>query len=493
MIRISSRKRKTLVAIAFLLPNILGFTAFILIPLLLSFGLSFTDWNILRHNIFHSDSLRFIGFDNFLRLYGDPLFWQSLGNTFFFMMGLPFAVIGSLAAALMLTRATIRPRSPAIAVSIAAVLMTFSGVTFLVLGASEMSIVTLFLLLAGGIFLGGIFSGGILYRTLFYLPHFTAGVATFVLWKKLYNPHVGPINQGLEVILDGVSAVALSVPPLFTVVLPVLAFFGLMAATLWQVRRLVRNWYEATTGLNGVIAGLLWPGMALGLTCYWGGLLREMAVLAGGICCVSLVVFVISRPRPWGVVAPGKGIGTELTLWMVFVPVTSIAALTLAQGGQMPDLAREGISPPNWLAEYHWAKPALMIMALWAAIGSNNMILYLAGLGNISPELYEAADIDGASASQRFRFITWPQLAPVTFFIVVMGVIHGLQGGFEMARTMTEGGPAGATTTLSYFIFIGGFETGALGYASAAAWVLFALVFFFSLINFKFGNVHDSY
>ena len=76
----------------------------------------------------------------------------------------------------------------------------------------------------------------------------------------------------------------------------------------------------------------------------------------------------------------------------------------------------------------------------------------------------------------------------MTFFIAVMGVINGLQGGFEMARTMTQGGPAGATTTLSYFIFTQGFETGRLGYASAIAWVLFGLVFVFSLVNFRFGN-----
>ncbi len=131
-----------------------------------------------------------------------------------------------------------------------------------------------------------------------------------------------------------------------------------------------------------------------------------------------------------------------------------------------------------------------MIMALWAAIGSNNMILYLAGLTNIPQELYEAADMDGASAGQRFWHITWPQLGPVTFFVTIMGVIEGLQGGFEMARTMTNGGPAGSTTTLSFLIYAEGFETGRLGYASAVAWVLFALVFVLSLVNFRFGSRH---
>ncbi len=173
---------------------------------------------------------------------------------------------------------------------------------------------------------------------------------------------------------------------------------------------------------------------------------------------------------------------------MLVIPVLLLLAAGLVIGPLLPAAAAGGIDPPNWLGSYYWSKPAFIMMMLWAAIGSNNMILYLAGLSNISPELYEAADMDGATAAQRFWFITWPQLAPVTFFISIMSIIYGLQGGFEMARAMTTGGPAGSTTTLSYFIFNEGFETGRMGYASAIAWVLFALVFVLSLCNFRYGN-----
>ncbi len=69
-----------------------------------------------------------------------------------------------------------------------------------------------------------------------------------------------------------------------------------------------------------------------------------------------------------------------------------------------------------------------------------------------------------------------------------MSMIYGLRGGFEIARTMTEGGPDGATTTLAYYIYQEGFQTGALGYASAIAWTLFALVFAVTLFNWQFGN-----
>jgi multiple sugar transport system permease protein len=69
-----------------------------------------------------------------------------------------------------------------------------------------------------------------------------------------------------------------------------------------------------------------------------------------------------------------------------------------------------------------------------------------------------------------------------------MGMIGGLQGGFEMARVMTNGGPAGQTTTLAYYIYTEGFETGRLGYASAVSWTLFLLVLVVTLFNWKFGN-----
>jgi multiple sugar transport system permease protein len=120
------------------------------------------------------------------------------------------------------------------------------------------------------------------------------------------------------------------------------------------------------------------------------------------------------------------------------------------------------------------------------------MLLYLAGLSGIPKSLYEAAEIDGARGFTRFWHVTWPQLAPVTFFIFVMSMIGGLQGGFEMARTMTQGGPAGATTTLSYFIFSEGFETGRLGFASAVAWAMFVLVFAITLFNWKFGGRYNE-
>ncbi|MHB8635932.1 MAG: carbohydrate ABC transporter permease [Fimbriimonadaceae bacterium] len=134
------------------------------------------------------------------------------------------------------------------------------------------------------------------------------------------------------------------------------------------------------------------------------------------------------------------------------------------------------------------ARDAINLLGVWAGIGGSNMLLYLAGLTNVPEELIEAAYVDGAGKWAAFRRITWPQLAPTTFFIVVMSIIGGLQGGFETARVMTTGGPAGTTTTVAYYIFNKAFEEYRLGYASAVTWVLFAVIFAVTLFNWRFGN-----
>ena len=142
----------------------------------------------------------------------------------------------------------------------------------------------------------------------------------------------------------------------------------------------------------------------------------------------------------------------------------------------------------KWIADPAWAKPALIIMGLWVAIGGQNCILYLAGLQGIPQELYEVAEIDGAGRWQKLRYITWPMLAPTTFFIFVMSIIYGFQSGFVGIHVLTHGGPAGATTNLLYYIYNHAFEWFKMGRASALAMILFAVVFTVTLINWKFGR-----
>jgi multiple sugar transport system permease protein len=140
---------------------------------------------------------------------------------------------------------------------------------------------------------------------------------------------------------------------------------------------------------------------------------------------------------------------------------------------------------PAWLESTAWAKSALIIMNVWATAGGANMVLYLAALQNVDPTLHEAASIDGASKWRQFLAITWPMVSPTTAFVLTMGIIGGFQGGFDAAYVMTRGGPAGATTTLSYFIYENGFRYFYMGRAAAASWILFLMVLSITFVNWK--------
>ncbi|MBT3342838.1 MAG: sugar ABC transporter permease [Gemmatimonadetes bacterium] len=285
----------------------------------------------------------------------DGRFWYYLYNTLYMMMGLPLAIVGALSLALLLNEelplGTWRSRTIGAGacggLAIVCVILGF-GLDWPNVGV-----------LAGiiWVFAGLGFQFNIVtFRTIFYLPQFTSGVAVYVLWKSLYRPETGPINQGLE--------------SLFT-----------------------------TLGL--------------------------------------------------------------------------------------------ALVPPSWLAEIAWAKPAIVAMGVWIFIGGQNMLLYLAALSNVPLELIDAANVDGAGRWQRFRHVTWPQLAPTTFFISIVSVIGGLQGGFEQARVMTEGGPAGSTTALSYYIYNKMFGDLDMGYAAAISWVLFAVIFLATALNWRFGRSQE--
>jgi len=338
--------RTRLVALSFLLPNFIGFCTFTVGPVVFSLIVSFTNWTLIK-----SVPLRWIWFDNFAKMFNTPDFWLYFINTIYLMLGMPIAIGGSLFLAIVLSQ---RLR------------------------------------------------GVVVYRTLFYLPTFTTGVALFILWKKLYNPEFGPINHVLQYVLAPVN--------------------GAMGDVLTH-------------------AGFGWMLPALEHAGVWPFL------------------------EP-----PGWLISTRNLLGLAVEHVDIVAE-------------QFGLG----------ARDAIIIMGIWTAVGGGNMLLYLAGISNIPQDLYEAAQIDGAGRWAKFRHVTWPQLAPTTFFIIIMSFIMGLQGGFEQARVMTLGGPAGTTTTLSYYIYTKAFEEFQIGYASAIAWVLFTLIFAVTLLNWRFGSRYVNY
>ena len=141
-----------------------------------------------------------------------------------------------------------------------------------------------------------------------------------------------------------------------------------------------------------------------------------------------------------------------------------------------------GIPGPTWLGSTKWAMPAVIIEDIWASLGFM-IVIFLAGLQGISREYYEAAAIDGANALQQLRHITFPLISPVTFFLLVTGLISSFQA-FSVPFVMTGGGPANATLMIVMYLYNHAFRQQHMGFASAIAYVVFLVIIFFTVINF---------
>ena len=139
--------------------------------------------------------------------------------------------------------------------------------------------------------------------------------------------------------------------------------------------------------------------------------------------------------------------------------------------------------PPNFLGSTRWAKPAIVVLTLWKNTGFT-MVIYLAALQNVPVELHDAAEVDGANNWQRFRNITVPLVSPTTFFLLVYQMIGAFQlfaEPFVMSRG--TGGPGQSTLTIVFYVYQNAFQFGRMGKAAAIAWVLFAFILLFTLIQ----------
>ncbi len=138
---------------------------------------------------------------------------------------------------------------------------------------------------------------------------------------------------------------------------------------------------------------------------------------------------------------------------------------------------------PKWMGSTKWAMPAVIIVSIWQNLGYA-MVLFLAGLQNIHQEVRDAAELDGATGWDRFWTITLPLLSPTMFFVLIISIIGSFQV-FELVFVMTKAGPANATNTLVYYIYQNGFQFYQMGYASAAAMILFLIVLVFTLAQYR--------
>lgn len=166
----------------------------------------------------------------------------------------------------------------------------------------------------------------------------------------------------------------------------------------------------------------------------------------------------------------------------IFVPFVVSAATTGVLTNYLFDpqfgivnniLRATGLPTQGWLSDPSQAMVVIAIMSLWGSAAFTTVI-YLAALQDISPELIEAATIDGANKPQAFWHVVWPELAPVTLFISVWQIIQATQL-FDLVYTTTKGGPLGATKTVVYYLWDAAFRQFQFGYGSAVAYGLFGV------------------
>jgi len=261
---------------------------------------------------------------------------------------------------------------------------------------------------------------------------------------------------------------------IFTAMAVVTAFF--LALTEWDL--LTPIWQAKITGINNYtklltndpvfrqimfnsvyfVAGVVPLDIvcSLGLAMLLNRPIRAMAIYRG-IYFVPVVTSLIAVAIVWQ--------------WLYHTDVGLINLM----------LGQVGIGKINWLGSLEWAMPAVIFMSTWKAMGYY-AVIFLAGLQGIPQHLYEAAEIDGANDWQKFWRITLPLLSPTMFFVLVISIIQAFQV-FGQIFIMTRGGPANSTSTIVYFIYNNAFVWFRMGYAAAASWILFAVIFAITIIQ----------
>jgi multiple sugar transport system permease protein len=188
--------------------------------------------------------------------------------------------------------------------------------------------------------------------------------------------------------------------------------------------------------------------------------------------------------------------GTNIFRTLFFLPsLTPVVALALLWawlfhpnvGPINLALGFVGIHGPGWLTDKNWAMPALIIISLWASLGGNAMLIFLAGLQGVPESLMDAAEIDGAGRWAKFRNITLPMISPTMLFNLILGIIGALKV-FTLAFVSTQGGPSYATWFLALHIYQQAFSYFRMGYGSALAWIFVVIVLILTFVQLKLSQ-----
>lgn len=238
---------------------------------------------------------------------------------------------------------------------------------------------------------------------------------------------------------------------------------GIKFIGLKNFRHLLSDpWFKTAFTNNVVFAFTVVPvSLALGLLI---AVLIQRYVYAG-----SFIKVLIFMPYISSVVAVA-------IVWMVM--------LQPSYGPVNQFLMHIGIAtPPKWIADFKWAMPTLILITIWQGIGYY-VIIYIGGLNSIPSEVYESAEIDGASFWGKFFRISVPLVSPTTFFLAITGIIASFKV-FDLISVLTNGGPGTSTQVIAYYMYQTAFNYNKMGYASAMAAVVFIIIFVITVIQWK--------
>ena len=213
--------------------------------------------------------------------------------------------------------------------------------------------------------------------------------------------------------------------------------------------------------------------------------IRNSVIFAAGLVPLNMT---LALALALALCRPGRGVVFFRTAF--FAPVVTSAVawaivwkfLLQGEAGAVNQmLATVGIDGPNWLREPDWAMAAVIVTRVLKMVGLN-MILYIAALQSIPRDYEEAARLEGAGNWQIFRMVTWPLLAPSTLIIRVITTIGSFKV-FDHIYLMTGGGPENGTLVLAFYIYEQAFEFFNVGYASALAMIMFAIVLVLAVVQ----------
>jgi ABC-type sugar transport system permease subunit len=276
-----------------------------------------------------------------------------------------------------------------------------------------------------------------LFRSLYFLPYITSMVPAAMVWRWIFNYQAGILNAlagWVARLLAGLLRVTGQPPGAYICVLLMVAW------TLYVLLTAGRR-TSLSNGFQLVVAG------------------------------VALLLGVLFLAYP-------TALQNTIKQFETFFPVRWLQE----PRGIILYLGRKwGFTPPTWLQGPSMALIAVSIVSMWHFTGYD-VVIYLAGLFNVPPELYEAARIDGATEGQVFWKITFPLLSPTTFFLLIISTIGAFRA-FTMFYVLTSGGPLRTTTSVTYMVYEKFYNDSKWGYASAIAFVLFAIIFVMTLLN----------